>query len=337
MPSLFDFCVLGNGPLGAAAAWQLAREGASVCLIGARHDERVSSHNDHSRIYRTRHPDPYWTALAEANLPMMLELEQRTGIRFFRSTPVYYDGIGNVPLSDQPYLTRNGLNHQDPCGGIIDPLAYIRALNKAAREQGAIIRSTVVTSIHTLTCSHQVHTVDGNVARCKAIADFRGLYAKPIGQGTTVARTTLLIRHPPFHEPHCFIRTVLLDPQVGEFFACSHLDEDSSTQTSKFVLADAQPHLLNSSETLQAWFQDGYRHHPKLPWALDEIRRMGFEIQDLRLAPCAFTKTYDGRPKVQVDQSHLRFYGCNGGAVKCAQSLSRQVLTQGLMQAISTS
>lgn len=63
---------------------------------------------------------------------------------------------------------------------------------------------------------------------------------------------------------------------------------------------------------------------------LAEVRRVGFELQELRTDPCAF---YDGRLRVQVDQGHLRFHdGCDGGVVKCAQSLSRQVFTQGLMQ-----
>ncbi|CRL98446.1 FAD-dependent oxidoreductase [Pseudomonas orientalis] len=334
----FDFCVLGNGPLGAAAAWFLSKEGAKVCLIGARPEERVCSHNDHSRIYRTLHVDPYWTSLAEANHTLMLDLQQRTDLDFFRPVPVYYDG-GASPIErpERRYLTRNSFTHQDPNGGILDPLIYISALNQAAREQNTEIRTAVVTSTQFFKGGHDIQTSDGGSLRCKAVVDFRGLHVVPVGQGVTVARTTLLVRHRPIHESHCFIRTKLSDPQVAEFFACSHLDRDVRTQTSKFVIADAESIFLNDHERLRVWFQNDYRNHPKLPWAVEEIRRMGFEIEDLQLAPCAFIRTPNGRPKVEVHQNHLRFYGCNGSAVKCAQSLASQIITCHLLKSEFTS
>lgn len=328
-PAPFDFCVLGNGPLGAAAALYLAEQGARVQLIGARPEQRPSSHADHSRIYRTRHRDAYWTRLAEANLPLMQALQRRTGVQLFRPAPVYYDSPPEAATPQPtltPYRARNGLLDCDPCGGVLDPLAYIAALNQAARAQGATLLEGLATATEQVNGVHQVSTAEHGLLRCRTLVDFRGLYAIPAPGGITVARTTLLVRHHPVHTLHGFIRTRLDNPRVGEFFACSHLGQDAGLQTSKFVLADARAIVLTGEQALQRWFADGYRQHPELPWAIEQIRRMGYDILDLRLAPCAFTQTPSGRPEITASERHLRFYGCNGAAAKCAQSLARDIL-----------
>ncbi|MCF5714923.1 hypothetical protein I9H06_00350 [Pseudomonas tremae] len=336
MTASFDFCVIGNGPLGAAAALYIAEKGASVCLVGASPKDRVCSHNDHSRIYRTQHADSYWTTLAKSNLKLMLDLQKSTDICFFRPTPVYYDGastetgITTPPLS---YLTLNRLTHQDTCGGIIDPLLYIDALNKAARRLGADIRKAIVMSVQPSNFGYELRISSGDVIKSQAVVDFRGLHAAPIGEGATIARTIILAQHPPLHEPHCFIRTELSDSKISEFFACSHIATDSATQLSKFVFADADSVFLYDSPTLQAWFERGYRTHPKISWALEEIQSMGFviDIDKIQLAPCAFTRTPDGRPRAEKRRNYLSFYGCNGSAAKCAQSLAETIISQHFM------
>lgn len=321
----FDFCILGNGPLGAAAAAHLAGLGATVCLVGARPAERWSGHQDHSRLYRTLHQDAYWTRLAQANLPLMQALGARTGIHFLRPAPVYYDQrVAGACAQGHPSTSE--LIATDPCGGVLDPLAYIAALNQQAQAWGADLRADVASIGRWLDGQHEVAMAANGTIRCRHLMDFRGFYAMPTPGGATIARTTLLVRHPPQHRLHGFIRTELDNPDVAEFFACCELEANDELQTSKFVIADARSVLLESTQALQDWFTGGFSQHPQLPWAVEEIRRMGYDIHSLHLAPCAFTRTPSGRPEVRVSQNHLRFYGCNGSAAKCAQSLARDVI-----------
>ena len=76
-----EVIVVGGGGMGAATAWQLARDGHDVVLLeqfAALHD-RGSSHG-RTRIFRVAYRDPGYTALALAALPWWRTLEDEAGV-----------------------------------------------------------------------------------------------------------------------------------------------------------------------------------------------------------------------------------------------------------------
>jgi sarcosine oxidase len=85
--STVEVVVVGGGPIGAAAAWQLARRGAEVVLIerfGPRH--RTGPGHDASRIYRPTSTVPAYARLADEAGGLWRELEAETGASLLHVT-----------------------------------------------------------------------------------------------------------------------------------------------------------------------------------------------------------------------------------------------------------
>lgn len=99
----FDVVVVGGGIVGAAAAWALARGGATrpparALLLESRrpgHD-RGSSHGD-GRIVRFTYPEPVYVAMAHRAYPLWRELEQRTGQSLLLQTGSWECGSASSP------------------------------------------------------------------------------------------------------------------------------------------------------------------------------------------------------------------------------------------------
>ncbi len=83
----FDVVVIGAGVNGAATAWALARQGASVCLIEQFQiaHTRGSSHG-HSRIFRLSYGNTEYLHMAQAALFGWRELEALSGMQLLKTT-----------------------------------------------------------------------------------------------------------------------------------------------------------------------------------------------------------------------------------------------------------
>ena len=83
----FDVVVIGAGINGAASAWALARQGASVCLIEQFQiaHTRGSSHG-HSRIFRLSYGNVEYLRMAQAALLGWRELEALSGMQLLKTT-----------------------------------------------------------------------------------------------------------------------------------------------------------------------------------------------------------------------------------------------------------
>ncbi|MGI5241948.1 FAD-dependent oxidoreductase [Dactylosporangium sp. CA-139066] len=93
-----DVVVVGGGAMGSAAAWQLARRGASVVLLerfAAGHTNGAS--HGASRIFRLSYADPVYIGLAREAERLWRELEHVTGERLLTVT-------GGVDHGDHPHL-----------------------------------------------------------------------------------------------------------------------------------------------------------------------------------------------------------------------------------------
>ena len=87
-----DVCVVGKGLLGSAAAKHLTETGLNVLLLGpdepsvrSEHSGVFGSHYDSGRITRIVDTDMYCARIAEASISRYRDLEESSGIGFFKA------------------------------------------------------------------------------------------------------------------------------------------------------------------------------------------------------------------------------------------------------------
>ncbi|HJZ69478.1 MAG TPA: FAD-dependent oxidoreductase, partial [Blastocatellia bacterium] len=83
----FDIVIVGAGVMGAAAACEVAGEGARVALIdqSTPPNPRAAS-VDHSKVFRFAYPDPLYVTLAVDALDRWRRLEEETSTRLLTHT-----------------------------------------------------------------------------------------------------------------------------------------------------------------------------------------------------------------------------------------------------------
>ena len=99
-----DVVVIGAGAMGSAAAYHLAKDGRSVCLLEQFHvgHTRGSSHGG-SRIIRYAHEDKEFAQWMPATFALWRQLEQESGQQLLQLTGGLYLGLPNDPfLIDTP-------------------------------------------------------------------------------------------------------------------------------------------------------------------------------------------------------------------------------------------
>ncbi|MEK6409631.1 MAG: N-methyl-L-tryptophan oxidase [Acidobacteriota bacterium] len=171
----FDLAIVGAGVMGAAAACELAREGASVALIdqSSLPNPRAAS-VDHSKVFRFAYPDPLYVKLAVDALERWRELEAQTGTRLLTNTGALLLGKRQPSFESECYealrslgLESERLNSQeviarfpqfnasafaygvyDPSGAILHAETAMRALiDLATRRRVAIIEGERVVEV----------------------------------------------------------------------------------------------------------------------------------------------------------------------------------------------
>jgi len=333
----FDCVVLGNGLVGGAAALELASRGARVCLVGAGfgQEQTFSSHEDDSRLSRIYHHDAYWEELTLANLPLLDDLMQSSGLPIWRSEQVLYDWQSRRQsdwLVTMPVPKRVGdcrFREQDAHGGIIDPKLYVEALNQGARGAGAEVRRAVVRHVHDASDEWHVETSDGPV-RARALVDARGLHSGQVERGRLgiVGKVFFFTESPACgDDSFCFIAETPDSAEFVDVYGFVGYSERNGRRVSKFGFSERAPLRLKERAEVSHWFAQGYELYPNSTAALKWLR--AFEDgahQILRMKPCAFTTTPDRRPRVEIERRRLSIAGCNGAAAKCCQALVARAL-----------
>lgn len=330
----FDYCVVGNGLLGASAGEFLAAKGAAVCIIGAPYGtarQYYSSHEDSSRIFRTSHDSAYWQELARTNFTALRALEATTGIEIFDAAPVYFDRSAAALLPvGQPtqYLVAQGLLYQDALGGVINPKRYIEALNLAAQGNDAVIHCGVVERI---VFEKEALQIDWNGGRIvsRNVIDLRGIHTAAHAALKVQAKVLFFVTHAGSGHKHCLVKCHTTAKAFADVYGCVQLAQVDDWALSKFGFSEAAPLYLESAGMLRAWFQRDYLDYPHRAEAVALIHDLvGDEIQSIAIQPCAFTVTGDGKPLVAQRDRYLSVSGCNGMAAKCCQALMASVLEE---------
>ena len=162
----FDVAIVGAGVMGAAAACELAREGAIVALIdqSAMPNPRAAS-IDHSKVFRFAYPDPFYVKLAVDALRRWRELESQTGTRLLTQTGAMLIGKREASFETECYEAMRSLGLEcekldsrqvskrfsqfnsgafaygvyDPSGAILHAETAVRTLIDLARQRGVEI------------------------------------------------------------------------------------------------------------------------------------------------------------------------------------------------------
>src|SRR5947208_4477060 len=189
---LYEYCVIGNGLIGAALALELAQRSKKICVLGAAYGDEgkyYSSHEDDSRIARCWHSDPYWEDLARRNFKKLEALAAATDIKIFRQTPVLYRYASGFKPATDSVRHRDCKSREEPApcfdfedvyGGIIEPKLYIASLNQAAQKLGTDFVHCVV---HQVGCKGGTSVINTSAGafESRRVVDVRGILFRQNG------------------------------------------------------------------------------------------------------------------------------------------------------------
>jgi len=339
----YEYCVIGNGLLGAAIALELAHKSPDVCVLGAAYgqqDRYYSSHEDDSRIARLWHRDPYWQDLARRNATMLEALAESTPLPIFQRTPVVYSFCsGDEPETmcglrrvsrPSPYADRFQYE-EDTWGGIIEPKTYIAALNEQARLRRATIIQCVVQNIKWDAGNAIVSTTAGEICS-KRIVNARGVYFDHEGMPADVEVVGKILvylesEHHQRGSPYCLIDSSGCTDLFEDVYGIVQYKASGNHWVSKFGFSERHPVTLGSTAEIAAWFQADYHSHPYVAYAKELWKTLfSDEVVHAYARPCAFVVTSDRRPILSVDDHHCSIAGCNGMAAKCCQALAEKLI-----------
>lgn len=221
-----DIAVVGRGLMGTACARHLAREGLNVTLIGPdeppdprRFAGPFASHHDAGRLTRILSTDADWARLGAASIARYRNLEEATGVPFYRacgalvatqSTRVANDigivadalGAEHSRLEAQSLQDRFGMLRFventvaafDPVGGWINPRHMRAAMERDAQARGATVKAEAAVALNGGT----ITLASGDVLRAEHVVLATGGYTGIDG----------LLAPPPIM--NTFARTVFL-------------------------------------------------------------------------------------------------------------------------------
>ena len=339
---MFEYCVIGNGLIGASVAAELADKSESVCVLGAiygQEDRYYSSHEDDSRIARWCHSDKYWEDLARHNATKLGVLAETSGLPILRCTPVFY----NYPHGFQPSsscVTKKSwdknpharrFEYQDHYGGIIDPKIYIAALNHEARKHKAKLVQCVVHDTHWRDGKATITSSAGEFC-AKRVVDARGVFLqreRTRADALVVGKIMLYAASSSKNagEPFCFLDSQWQNEVFEDIYGIVDYKIAGNSVISKFGFSEREPVTLNSDEEIAAWFQTTYLHHPHLEGAMKAVKQYYEKAAtQIDVKPCAFVVTADKRPIICMEEDHVTITGCNGMAAKCCQALAEEVV-----------
>ncbi len=170
-----DICIIGAGVMGAAAASEVARCGATVVLIdqSALPNPRAAS-VDHSKVFRFSYPDPLYVRMAVESLRLWRALEEETRSLLLTETGLVLighdqpsfetrcrDALRSLDLDAEmldsnetarrfPQFDKEAFRYGvfDPSGAILHAEKSVQTLIAAARRLGArVIENERVTQI----------------------------------------------------------------------------------------------------------------------------------------------------------------------------------------------
>jgi sarcosine oxidase len=368
----YEYLVIGKGLLGAAAARHLSAVSQRVALIGpdeppdrASHQGIFGSHYDEGRITRILDPHRIWALLAQRSIARYREIEACSGVPFYHEVGhlavgpepagpddyvarvqevgtalgVEYETYTDAALAERfPYLAFEpgslGL-YQPHTAGHVSPRAQVRAQATIAQQQGAILVTATVDTLHQRAGYVEVRTDAGQTYRADKVllatggfSNAKHLLPRPL-EITVHARTIVLtelnatemarLRGMPslIYKPrdaagHCYILPPIRYPNGKYYLKIGGGDPDDPT--------------LHSLAELQEWFRgtgsESAAHH-----LTAKLRTIVPDLCPVSLHTDSCVTTFTPTGQLYVDKLEGGRIGVavggNGSAAKSADEIGR--------------
>ncbi|MCR8725953.1 FAD-dependent oxidoreductase [Frigidibacter sp. ROC022] len=220
--------VVGNGPVGAAAARHLSASGQQVVLIGPPEGAGYfASHHDQGRLVRALDHSPFWCRIKTASIARFRQIESASGIRFFHETGGMMAGSRDGALMGEADRVRQDMQvpvevldsaalaerfpffrfpkdftgyHEATGAGWLNPRDLVRAEIAIARAQGAELLPDAATALRQGAGGVEIETRSGSLtvdhALLAAGAWSRSLIDEPLPV-SVYARTVMFLRVSP--------------------------------------------------------------------------------------------------------------------------------------------
>ncbi|MBX9688162.1 MAG: FAD-dependent oxidoreductase, partial [Candidatus Obscuribacterales bacterium] len=120
----YEYCIIGGGIVGSAAAYLIARTGSSVLLFEQFEfgHERGSSHGE-SRIIRYSYDHPTYLEMARGVYPLWQEIEKESGKPLLRQT-------GGIDLDEEGGIRISACRENFQQAGIKHEVLDLKEINK---------------------------------------------------------------------------------------------------------------------------------------------------------------------------------------------------------------
>ncbi|MEM7117834.1 MAG: FAD-binding oxidoreductase [Chloroflexota bacterium] len=207
---MFDYLVVGNGMIGAAAGRYLSEQSAKVALVGpdepknwATHQGVFASHYDQGRITRILDSRLAWGEWAKASIAVYEDIEQRSGIRFYYPVGLvqagpegdYITAVSTVGKQLEATFTAStaeqfksiypALQFPAHCqclletgtAGYVNPRSLVAAQLKLATQQGATVIRQTVTAVQPTATHVNVQTDHGQTLQARKVLIAAGAYS----------------------------------------------------------------------------------------------------------------------------------------------------------------
>src|SRR4030095_12627410 len=267
----FDKIIIGGGVMGAAAAYELAGDGASVVLIDQSQlpNPRAAS-VDYSKVFRFAYPETLYVSLAVDALRRWREIESNTGKHLLTQTgalllgrrePSFeidcYNAMRSVGVQVEKFDSRNVTDRfpqfneiafaygvYDPSGAILHADTAVRALIDAASPRVKIIEQERVTAVEQQASCVTIKTERGLQFECEHVMLASGPWSRkllPLLEGAlTTTRQENVYFEPEHREsfsPEQF--PIFLELETGFYgFPIHHLGAMKITNHHKGAVGD---------------------------------------------------------------------------------------------------
>jgi N-methyl-L-tryptophan oxidase len=205
---IYDVAIIGSGIMGASAAYELARRGASVALIDqAALPNPQGASVDYSKIFRFAYPDPLYVQMAVEALELWRKLEEESATHLLDETGLLLIGNRADAFETHTYEALHSLNLKaemlsgeevitrfpqfnketiafavlDPSGGILYADKAVQAAINLARKFGTtIFENQRISAIERQVNHKLIRSESGQEWACKKVLIAAGPWTRKL-------------------------------------------------------------------------------------------------------------------------------------------------------------
>ena len=268
---IFDIIIIGGGVMGAAAAYELAVDGARVALIDqSQLPNPKAASVDYSKVFRFAYPEELYVSLAVDALQRWRKIELHTGKHLLTQTgalllgrhdPSFeidcYNAMRSVGVQVEKFDSRESTDRfpqfngnafaygvYDPSGAILHADTAVRALIDAASPHVKIIEQERVKAVEQHASSVTINTERGLQFDCERVMISSGPWSRKLlpllERALSTTRQEIVYFEPVHHESFSAEKfPIFIELETGFYgFPIHHLGAMKIANHHKGAVAD---------------------------------------------------------------------------------------------------